>query len=239
MTKPQLETQADIKHKTAAQHSGLLAGWSVKILNRSDIRDFIEKWHYSGSINGCNASFCFGLFDGMDNLVGAMFFGQLAMRNQWKRFSDDATKVIELRRLCCIDNTPKNAESFFIGKSLKLLAAEWDANGIVVSYADKEYGHDGTIYKASNFEMVGEIKGAKVIMWEGKQYHDRSLRCKYKGKLKPYAVRLNNAVDSGLATFRTTAGKYTYVYHLSAKERKHINKKRQILRCHGEKKETL
>lgn len=147
-------------------------------------------------------------------MVGAIFYGRMAMANQWKRFSDVPDNVIELRRLCCIDDTPRNAESFLIGRSLRLLRRLWNNRGIVVSYADKEYGHQGTIYKASNFEMVGEVKGANVIYWNGKRYHDKTIRTKYKGELKPFAMRVKAALESGEAYYKKTSGKYTYVYKL-------------------------
>jgi len=188
----------------------VVKSFTVKAVNRSDIRDFIESNHYSNSINGCIADYCYALFDG-GKMIGAMFFGRMAMANQWKKYSDDESKVIELRRLCCIDDTPKNTESYFIGKALKMLKKDW-GNGIVVSYADKEYGHCGTIYKASNFKMIREIKGAKVIYWNGKRYHDKTIRTKYKGELKPFAKRVKAALDSGDAYYKKTAGKYTYTY---------------------------
>lgn len=190
-----------------------LKTWVVKRVDRKDITEFIEKWHYSKSINGCIADYCYALFDGKV-MKGAMFFGRMAMANQWKRFSDTPDNVIELRRLCCIDDTPKNTESYFIGASLRLLKSDWK-KGIVVSYADKEYGHTGIIYKASNFKMIGEVKGAKVIIHNNRQFHDKAIRTKYKGKLKPFAERLKTALDAGEAYYKTTAGKYTYVYILS------------------------
>jgi len=189
-----------------------LKSWEVKRVTRKEVTAFIERWHYSGSINGCIADYCYALFDG-DEMKGAMFFGRMAMANQWKRFSETEKNVIELRRLCCIDDTPKNTESYFIGAALRLLRKEW-CKGIVVSYADKEYGHSGVIYRASNFKMVGEIKGAKVIMWGGKRYHDKTIRTKYKGKLKPFAIRVKNALENGEAFYKKTAGKYTFVYPL-------------------------
>ena len=91
--------------------------FKVRRVERRDISLFIEKWHYSGSINGCIADFCYGLYDG-EMLIGALFFGRMAMANQYRRFADSPEKVIELRRLCCIDDTPKNTESYFIGRSL-------------------------------------------------------------------------------------------------------------------------
>ena len=68
-----------------------LKGWTVKRVERSEIRDFIEKWHYSKSINGCIADYCYALFDTEDIMKGAMFYGRLAMANQWKRFADKPT----------------------------------------------------------------------------------------------------------------------------------------------------
>jgi len=192
-----------------------LKGWVVERCLRCHVESFIEKWHYSRSINGCMTAYCYRMFDANRLMVGAMFYGPMAMAGQYKRFSDDPNKVIELRRLCCIDGTPKNAESFFISKSLKMLSREWNKDGVVVSYSDMEYGHGGTIYRASNFEYLGTIPGAKIIIWNGKRYHDKSLRTKYKGVLKPFAVKLKDALLRGEAEARKTAGKHTFLYRLN------------------------
>ncbi len=196
-----------------------LRDWTVQRVSRQDVSAFIESNHYSGNINGCISDFCYALYDTIGEMKGALFYGRMAMANQWKRFSDNPDNVIELRRLCCVDDTPKNTESYFIGRSLKLLESDW-MKGIVVSYADKEYGHNGTIYKASNFTMVGEVAGAKVIIYNGKQYHDKAIRTKYKGQLKPFAKRIKDALDSGDAYYKKTAGKYTYIYQLEKNKRR-------------------
>lgn len=190
---------------------GVLRTWVVKKVTRNDISEFIETHHYSGSINGCISDYCYALFDQCGDMKGAMFFGRMAMHNQYKRFSDKESEVIELRRLCCVDATPKNTESYFIGRALRLLKHDWNGKTIV-SYADKEYGHVGTIYKASNFKMIGEVPGAKVIYHAGKKYHDKAIRTKYKGVLKPFALRLKNALKNGTAEYVKTKGKYTYTY---------------------------
>ena len=196
-----------------------LKGWIVSLCERKEIRDFIETHHYSKSINGCIADFCFKIEDETGVIKGAMFYGRMAMANQWKRFSDTPENIIELRRLCCIDDTPKNTESFFIGATLKILKKEWRRDGVVVSYADKEYGHGGIIYKASNFFDFGDVKGAKVIIHEGRRYHDKTIRTKYKGELKPFARRIKEALNEGSAYYKKTAGKKTFIYHLDKKKR--------------------
>jgi hypothetical protein len=146
-------------------------------------------------------------------IIGAAFFGKMAMANQWKPYADCASKVTELRRLCCIDDTPKNTESFFIGKMLRWLKKNTNLQ-VVVSYSDLEHGHDGVIYKASNFKFAGFRKGAKVIWYQGKKYHDKTIRTKYKGKLKPFAQRIKDALENGDAYYVSTKGKNAYIYHL-------------------------
>lgn len=186
--------------------------FEVHLCERSEITKFIEEHHYSHNINGCIADYCFKLVYN-NEIIGAMFYGRMAMANQWKRFGTEPEDVIELRRLVCIDDTPRNTESYFIGNTLRYLKKNTKIK-TVVSYADQEYGHSGIIYRASNFEYKGFKKGAKVIVYNGRQYHDKSIRTKYKGQLKPFAVELKNALEQGNAYYKETAGKHTYVYEL-------------------------
>lgn len=184
----------------------------VELCERDSIIGFVEHWHYSKSINGIISDFCFRLMD-KDQMIGAAIYGRLAMANQWKRFGEVEEDVIELRRLCCVDKTPKNTESFFISKTLNWLRKNTQIK-MVVSYADMEQNHNGTIYRASNFECWGRQPGAKVIMWNGKKYHDKSIRTKHNGELKPFAIDLKRALDAGEAVYQPTAGKVTYTYAL-------------------------
>jgi hypothetical protein len=184
--------------------------FKVEPCTRSEISSFIEKHHYSGSINGCMADYCFALYRDKE-MIGAMFYGRMAMANQWRRFSDTESDVIELRRLVCIDDTPRNTESYFIGATLRWLRQN-TAIKVVVSYADSDYGHVGTVYKASNFTLEGVRKGAKVIDYQGKVYHDKAIRTMYNGELKPFARRLKDALEAGEAVYRVKKEKYCYVY---------------------------
>lgn len=186
----------------------------VKLCQRSEITEFVEKWHYSKSINGVMASYCFGLYDG-DKLIGAMIYGKLGMANAWKKYGSKESDVIELRRLCCIDDTPKNTESYFIGKTLRWLKNNTNVK-IVVSYADCNHGHTGIIYRATNFTLLGKTSGGKIIirLSDGKQYHDKAIRTKYNGKLKPFAQKLKDQLDNGEAIYKKTIGKNIYIKEL-------------------------
>ena len=160
-------------------------------------------------------SHCFGLYDG-ETLIGGMIYGKPAMRNAWKKYASSEEALLELRRLVVIDETPKNAESFFIGRSLRWLKQNTQIE-VVVSYADNTHNHKGTIYKASNFKYLGETPKGKVIEWNGKQYHDKSIRTYYttaagERRLKPFAQRIRDALDSGEARWVSTQTKNIFVY---------------------------
>lgn len=188
--------------------------YKVLLCERQEIQDFIELWHYSHNINGVISDYCFKLMDG-DRLIGGMIYGRLAMRNQYKRYAENEADIMELRRLCCIDDTPKNTESFFIGASLRWLAKNTKLKTIV-SYADSTYGHTGIIYKASNFTLTGLTSPLKVIkrLKDSKLYHDKAIRTKYKGNLKPFAVQLKKDLEDGKAVWIQTKAKYIYLYEL-------------------------
>ena len=183
----------------------------VKLVERKQIRDFIETYHYSQNINGTIADYCFALYDKYtDEMVGAMFYGRMAMANQYKKYGE-RDEVTELRRLVLIDDTPKNTESFFIGYTLRWLSKNTNIK-TVVSYADPNYGHSGIIYRATNFTHVGMTSPGRVIMYKGKKYHDKTIRTKYKGELKPFAKEVKEALNTGEAYYKKQLPKHIYVY---------------------------
>ena len=198
--------------EVASKESMVVRKMTVSRCHRDEVVRFIEENHYSGSINGVKTEHCFALrYEG--ETIGAMIYAEMAMHNQWKKFGESKSSVIELRRLCCIDETPKNTESYFIGKTLRWLKKHTNI-AVVVSYADAEYGHTGVIYRASNFKYHGLSAGAKVIDWNGKKYHDKTIRTKYKGEIKPFAQKVKEALEGGEAKYCETAGKHTYTYSL-------------------------
>ena len=189
--------------------------FDVKVTNIQCVRDFIETWHYSKSVNGLRISHVFGLYCD-DILIGAMIYGPLGMANAWRKYGESESDVIELRRLCCIDDTPKCPESYFIGKTQRWLKKNTD-HKIIVSYADAHYNHTGLIYRATNFKYEGLTSKGRVIEYNGRTYHDKAIRTKYKGKLKPFAQRLKDALDTGDAKYIQTPGKHIYTFELIRK----------------------
>lgn len=186
--------------------------YTIQKVERSVIKDFIEEHHYSKNINGVISDYCFAMYHG-DQLIGAMLYGKLAMANAWKKYADAEHKVTELRRLVLIDDTPKNSESWFIGWTLRWLKKNTEIEAIV-SYADSNYGHSGIVYKATNFEHIGMTAPGRVIMWGDKKYHDKTIRTTYNGKLKPFAQRVKDALETGEAKYVKQTPKHIYLKKL-------------------------
>lgn len=176
------------------------------------IRNFIQEWHYTKSVNGLQVSNCFAMYcEG--HMIGAMIFGKLSMKNTWKRYAEKEEDVVELKRLCCVDKTPKNTESRFIGWCLRWMR-KYTSFKTIVSYADAYHNHTGIIYRATNFQYHGITSKGKLINHNGKIFHDKTIRNKHNGELKPYAKLIVEALKRGEAFYIDTPGKYIYTYNL-------------------------
>lgn len=186
----------------------------INICEVNEIREFIEKNHYSKSINGVKIKYCFKVtFD--NNLVGAILFGAMST-TAWKKFSQKENEVLELRRLVLVDQAGKNSESRVIGFCLRYIKKIDTDVKTIVSYADPNHGHSGVIYKASNFTYIGKSSGdiGYKDKETGKIYHSRALRTKYNGDYKPFVKKLRYKKDSGLLEEIKLEGKHCYVYNI-------------------------
>jgi len=191
--------------------------YDFKVVPASTIRGFIEEHHYSKSINGVKISHCFSLT--MDNgvMVGACLFGQLST-TAWKKFGENESDVLELRRLVTLDSCKKNTESWFISKCIKWLKRNTEVK-VLVSYADPMHGHVGYVYQASNWNYIGQTPPDKgyIDKENGKSYHSRALRTKYKGEYKPFVKILRKKLENNLLEEIILTGKFCYTYNLRTK----------------------
>lgn len=184
----------------------------------------VEAGHYTHSL--AKGRVCFGMKRG-DEVVGVAVYGQPSGRKvaQSVWADGDETNTLELLRLFIWDVTGKNAESWFIARTLKMLPPEVRA---VVAYASPGAGHYGAVYQASNWLYVGRSKSGqnyyytdadgmyvnKRIPW---QYGPRSGRPEIKEAEAAELLGLTR-VDEGR--------KYVYVYPLDRKVKKKL--KRQV-----------
>jgi len=201
--------------------------FTVEPIPRKAISNFIEKHHYSHSTNGVQHIQCFALFRegrfGFDKeMIGAAMYCYPSMPSTARKYNPiNPDRCWELRRLCCIDDTPKNTESYFIGQTFKWLKNNTDME-VIVSFADEEEGHTGVIYKATNFDYLGTTSPGKVLMVDGKKFHSRSL---YMDK-RPYGRELKRRYDEGDENifYINTKVKHIYTYYFNKKIKKQIKR---------------
>jgi len=204
-----------------------ITDFTVEQVPRKAIQNFIHKYHYSHDTNGIQHMECFALFKegkfGFDKeMIGAAMYAIPSMPSTAKKYHpDNPDRCRELRRLCCVDEAPTNTESYFISQTLKLLKQTTDVE-VVVSFADLEQGHEGVIYKASNFYYLGQTGKGQALMVDGKKYHARSMN----QPIKPYSRELKRRYESGDKDiyYVDTKPKNIYVYYLNKKVKKKMMK---------------
>ena len=143
----------------------------VKSIKSELCKEWILKKHYLQRMT--SFSYSFGLFY-KKVLVGILTYGNAIPLTMKKSLFGDKYMdyVFELNRLITNDNLNKNANSFFISQSFKMLPKPF----IVVSYADAFFGHNGYIYQATNFMYTGKSHAQKDWKLKGKEHiHTRTL----------------------------------------------------------------
>lgn len=126
-----------------------------------DIRGYIAKYHYTKTFPD-STRFSFWAWAG-DTFAGAITFGMGVGKQQYLALLPDLQRgqYVELTRLWSPDYMPTNTESRIIGSAIRKLPKEVR---LVMSFADSAQGHEGTIYKATNFSYHGMTAGGKMLL---------------------------------------------------------------------------
>ncbi|MFZ2523630.1 MAG: hypothetical protein WAW92_04565 [Minisyncoccia bacterium] len=174
-----------------------------------DIRSIFENFHYKKGHMGGGISMCFQMYIDNKQVGGAV----LGLPRHEKKYKN----CIDIRRMACLDNAPKNSESYFLGQVIKWIRDNTTYD-FVLSYSDMTVGHQGTIYKASNFECIGQTTPTKYVEWEGKIYHPRSLSID-----RDYSYRMREDVKTGKAIVKIGLPKNIWLYKIRRKKYKKVN----------------
>ena len=125
--------------------------FSVRQIPSAITKEWLLKKHYAHRLP--SISYAFGIFS--NGLQGVLTIGKPASPNLCIGVCGkiNSEYVYELNRLVVNEGLDKNALSYFVGQSLKLLPKM-----ILVSYADTGHNHTGYIYQATNWIYTGKTK---------------------------------------------------------------------------------
>jgi len=191
----------------------------VQPISRKSALPMIIDRHYMHKIPPMSAAF--GLLYN-ENLIGVVTYGVSASMTLRRGVcgTEEAQNVFELTRLWTEDFSPKNAESYLIGQSLKMLKKE-----IIVTFAEISAGHVGTIYQASNFIYVG--LSAKRTDWKvkGKEHlHSATIADEFRGLKNRSALMREKYGDDFYLLPRSRKHKYIYFNAKKKRRRELISK---------------
>ena len=138
----------------------------VRLIEKPLAEDLIVKHHYTHKWSLCQVAY--GVFNILDTestfiegkeekLIGCMVFGQPVGRSAAASISPliSITEAFELTRLFIFDGYGRNIESYCIAQAFKLIKKDFPKVKAIISYADGEQGHKGTIYQATGFHYQG------------------------------------------------------------------------------------
>ena len=147
----------------------------VKVIPAKVAVPFVKKHHYSGKVVQ-NSSLHFGAFlDG--KLHGVMSYGTSMDKRKVLPLVNGTlwNEMLELNRMAFDDYLPKNSESRCIAISIKLIKKNAPHIKWILSYSDGAQCGDGSIYRASGFDLTGIKENKTILEWNGKIIADKTL----------------------------------------------------------------
>ena len=143
--------------------------WDVRPVSIGVARRLVENFHYAAGASN-TATYLHGLFRD-----GEIFDEQCCGVAWWIPPTRSAAKatypqrwqgVLCLSRLVIMPGIPKNACSFLLSRSRRMINEHlWPC---LVTYADDWRGHTGSIYRADNWQYVGKTKPERTYQIDGR-----------------------------------------------------------------------
>lgn len=138
--------------------------WRVDIIPLIIAQQIIKKYHYAHGTSN-SATYRHGLYciDNPIRWMGAIIWIPPTKGAAIASYDGDWKKVLSLSRLVVVPNAPKNSASFLIGESIKRIKMDGKYK-CLITYADEWRGHQGKIYKATNWEYLGITTPERIFV---------------------------------------------------------------------------
>lgn len=144
---------------------------------------------------------------------GTIIYGYGASPNLAASVGLKHGEVLELVRVALNGKQPYTSEC--VAASMKAVHRDIPEVKMLISFADMDQGHFGTIYQATNWIYIGErgVKKAAEYIINGKKYHNKTIHDKHLSKETLLQID-PNMVEVG------SLGKRKYIYIFDKRLRK-------------------
>lgn len=143
--------------------------WRVCPISLDRARDMVHRHHYSrGGSN--TAVYTFGLLPReaifeFDAIAVTWWIPPTKVCGAGVNPSDPQ-RVLSLSRLVCVPEAPKNAASFILRHSMRMIdRSRWP---VLITFADEWQGHTGAIYLATGWHFAGRTKPERTYTKNGR-----------------------------------------------------------------------
>lgn len=130
----------------------------ARLINHETAARMVETYHYAHRVPGmlyCSIGLYYNCV-----LAGCLIYSPMFDNISCSVCGNNyGNAVLELSRLYVHDYLGRNAESWLIGQSFKILEKDYPSKSILISYADSEQNHLGIIYQATNWLYTGMGSG--------------------------------------------------------------------------------
>lgn len=175
-------------------------------------------FHYAKAVPVCQ--YAYSVFNDAGEWCGVIIFGSGATPHIASPYDKIQGQVLELERVALNGKQAHGTTSQAVAMALKALQKEAPWVDIVVSYADMDQDHIGTLYQATNWIYQGltnaNQRGAFII--NGKKVHPKTVHSR---GWKQSILWLRENVDSNAEEF-ITKGKHKYLMPMTKQMRKRL-----------------
>jgi hypothetical protein len=186
----------------------------VKVIPSKVANEFVKLNHYSGKVVP-NSTLHFGCFlDG--KLHGVLSYGTSMDKRKILPLVENTgwNEMLELNRMAFDEYLPKYSESRCIAITIKLLKKNAPQIKWILSYSDGTQCGDGTIYRASGFNLTGIKENKTILEWEGKIIADKTLN---NSNYKKLGISAGYAKKNGAVPLNGFQLRYIYLIDKSCK----------------------
>lgn len=192
---------------------------TLKRASADAVRYACMNFHYTKAVP--SAQYAYNVYNDNGEWCGVIIFGSGANFNLAKSVGLMAGEVLELVRVALNGKQPCTSQC--VAAALKRVHIDAPQIKMIVSFADMDQSHIGTIYQATNWIYLGDMQCGEygVFIIRGVKMHPKSVYAKGWKQSLPW---LRENVDPCAEQLRTK-GKRKYIFVFDKKLRKEWQKK--------------
>ena len=190
----------------------------LKRATREAVQYACMKFHYAKAVP--SSPYAYNVYTEGGVWCGCVIFGPGASPNLGVSVGLKQGEYLELVRVALNGQQPCTCE--VVAAALRQVHRDAPEVKIIISFADKDQNHFGTIYQATNWIYLGDfgVKRAQSYIINGKKYHNKTIHDRGLSKEQLLKIDPNMVEVSSL-------GKRKYIYVFDKKLRREWSKKAQ------------